>query len=265
MRLWRRNWRIGWAERARGPHYWLGFEYALAAALLRARPGEQWLDVGTGAWSAFPYLLADLLDVEVLAFDVDPALRRQRDRRGRAVAAGLCSPQAIQLVRGDVRALPFADGTFEGVTAISTLEHVRRLHGDRQGLAEIARVLRPGGQAIVTVPFRAVGSAVELGDDLQLYQRHYSPGTLATSLLEPSGLVERTRVLYGERLGFYGLAGRLPLPLDWARRPWDSVLSMMLLHPVREPEKASAVLSHLVKSAHPDASGRLFRSCRESE
>lgn len=246
-RLWRRNWRIGWPERARGLHYWLGFEYAMAAMLLRATPGQRWLDVGTGAWSVLPYVLADLADVEVVAVDVDADLRRQVARRRRAATAHLGPERAVQLVRADARDLPFADATFDGVTAISTLEHVVGTHGDRQALSEAARVLKPGGQAIVTVPFRAAGSVVELGRDLGLYQRHYSPETLTTSLLGPSGLAERTLIWYGERLAFYRLSRRLPLALDWIRRPWDSLLSVVMLHPVNEPTKASAVLCDLFK------------------
>jgi SAM-dependent methyltransferase len=91
---------------------------------------------------------------DVVALDLDKALIHQRGRRERAAAAGLVDPRAVQLVRGDPRRLPFPDETFDCVTAISTPDHVAGLHGDRQALSEIARVLRPGGQALVSVPFR---------------------------------------------------------------------------------------------------------------
>jgi SAM-dependent methyltransferase len=42
--------------------------------------------------------------------------------------------------------LPFADASFDAVASIGVLEHVRETGGQEQGsLAEIARVLRPGG------------------------------------------------------------------------------------------------------------------------
>lgn len=42
--------------------------------------------------------------------------------------------------------LPFADGSFDAVASIGVLEHVRETGGDEAAsLAEIARVLRPGG------------------------------------------------------------------------------------------------------------------------
>jgi SAM-dependent methyltransferase len=52
-------------------------------------------------------------------------------------------------VVGDVKALPFRDGVFDGVMCNEVLEHVP---DPAQALAEINRVLRPGGQVYVTVP-----------------------------------------------------------------------------------------------------------------
>ncbi|SNQ51408.1 Methyltransferase family protein [Frankia canadensis] len=54
-------------------------------------------------------------------------------------------------VRGDALALPFADGTFDRVIAAEILEH---LPADTAAMAEIARVVRPGGWVAVTVPNR---------------------------------------------------------------------------------------------------------------
>lgn len=68
--------------------------------------------------------------------------------------------------QGDLRALPFRDGAFELALCVSTLEHVGFDNsvygvaragggGDRSALAEIARVLKPGGRLLVTVPYGA--------------------------------------------------------------------------------------------------------------
>jgi SAM-dependent methyltransferase len=52
-------------------------------------------------------------------------------------------------VGGDATAMPFGDGAFDRVIAAEVLEHVP---ADHRALAEIARVLRPGGLLAVTVP-----------------------------------------------------------------------------------------------------------------
>lgn len=247
---WWFNWQIGWPERRRGLHYWLGFEYALLLTVLRARAGGRWLDVGSGAHSIWPYLLAHHSGADVVAVDLDAAFAAQAARRRRVARAHALQPTQVRLVRADARRLPFAAGQFDGFTAVSALEHVTGAHGDRQALAECARVLRPGGVGLVTVPFRAEGSVQELTEDLDLFQWHYSPDTLAGSFIAPSGLAEQRRVLYGERLPFHAWTRRLPACLDWARRPWDTLVSGLLLRPVTAASAADAVLLVLRK---PDA------------
>jgi len=59
------------------------------------------------------------------------------------------------------QALPFQDGSFDSVSLLDVLEHV----ADQRGLlAEIRRVLAPGGTLIVTVPRRHVFSWMDLGN-----------------------------------------------------------------------------------------------------
>jgi SAM-dependent methyltransferase len=50
---------------------------------------------------------------------------------------------------GTAEAIPFADGSFDLVTAFDVLEH---LDDDVRALREMARVARPGGLIAVTVP-----------------------------------------------------------------------------------------------------------------
>jgi SAM-dependent methyltransferase len=51
--------------------------------------------------------------------------------------------------QGDVQSLPFGDNTFDAILCSHVLEHVP---GDRRALAELRRVLRPGGWGIVMAP-----------------------------------------------------------------------------------------------------------------
>lgn len=65
------------------------------------------------------------------------------------VTVGIDTDTPHLSVIGDVRALPFADGTFQIVLCQHVLEHV---DDDRRSLAEIRRVTNNGGWAIISVP-----------------------------------------------------------------------------------------------------------------
>ena len=71
---------------------------------------------------------------------------------GRAVAldasAGLLAhaPEGVETVVGDAVSLPFADGSFDIVTCVNGLHH---LDGPDLALAEMARVLAPGGRLVL--------------------------------------------------------------------------------------------------------------------
>jgi 2-polyprenyl-6-hydroxyphenyl methylase/3-demethylubiquinone-9 3-methyltransferase len=69
---------------------------------------------------------------------IDPAVEAIVAARSHARTGGL----SIAYDVGVGEALPYADGTFDAVVCVDVLEHVRDL---KQVLAEVARVLRPGG------------------------------------------------------------------------------------------------------------------------
>ena len=67
-----------------------------------------------------------------------------------SAALGFCRKRGLRrLVRGSMDAVPFADAAFDVVTALDVIEHVE---DDVAALRETARVLRPGGVALITVP-----------------------------------------------------------------------------------------------------------------
>lgn len=71
----------------------------------------------------------------------------------------------FQMTQADVRALPYADGSFDLILCISTLEHIgldvsgyggeaqQHKAGDVAAMNELGRVLAPDGRLLVTVPF----------------------------------------------------------------------------------------------------------------
>lgn len=76
--------------------------------------------------------------------------------------------------RGSCIALPLEDLSVDCVTALDVLEHVE---DDRLAIGEFARVLKPGGVAVVTVP--AMQSLWSDWDEaLHHYRRYYHPDLL---------------------------------------------------------------------------------------
>ncbi|MEO8260325.1 MAG: class I SAM-dependent methyltransferase [Acidobacteriota bacterium] len=68
-----------------------------------------------------------------------------------ARAAFDAGPGALQGAVGDVRALPFRDNSFDAIYSMGTIEHFDETE---RAVEEMARVLKPGGRAIVGVPNR---------------------------------------------------------------------------------------------------------------
>jgi SAM-dependent methyltransferase len=54
-------------------------------------------------------------------------------------------PGEVEVVQADATAMPFADGSFSGVVCFTMLHHVPSPQMQDRLLAEVSRVLRPGG------------------------------------------------------------------------------------------------------------------------
>jgi len=112
-------------------------------------PGDRVLDLGCGGGRhAFEVYRRG---ADVVAFDADHGELRQVSGMTAAMLDGGEVPPGSQAgaVGGDGTAMPFGDGVFNRVIAAEVLEHVP---SDQRAMAEIARVLRPGGLLAVTVP-----------------------------------------------------------------------------------------------------------------
>ena len=112
-------------------------------------PGDRVLDMGCGAGRhAFELFRRG---ADVTALDLDAAELKDVAAMFAAMReAGEVPEQAsARAVRGSAYELPFAAGSFDRVIAAEVLEHLPR---DTDAMAELFRVLKPGGLIAVTVP-----------------------------------------------------------------------------------------------------------------
>jgi SAM-dependent methyltransferase len=123
----------------------------------------------------------------------------------------------------DLAALPIEDARFDFVVCTEVLEHVAE---PASALAEIARVLRPGGGLLVTVPF-----VMELHEEPHDHWRYTSHGL--RRLIEEAGFaVESIEPLTGWFSTFAHVTRNSALamrPIDRAPRPATRALSFVLL------------------------------------
>ena len=149
------------------PDYWW---YRARADLLRValepyvgRP-HRLLDVGSADGPSVAWLRGR--PAQLVSLDLDS--------RGLRPPAGVC---------GSVLQLPFADGAFDVVTAFDVVEHC---DPEWRALAELCRVLAPGGRLLMSVP--AYQWAWSDHDVANGHLRRYTRGR-AVAAVEQAGLV----------------------------------------------------------------------------
>ncbi len=164
---------------------------------------EMVLDVGCGANLDYDLFLAQE-GKDVVGIELALGFLRLAPRHCR-----------IQLIQGSATALPFAANTFEAVICSETVEHIP---SDEAAVAEIARVLRPKGLLVFTVPnlwslARLVEMAKGRSLEVTMMEGHLREYTRrrALRLLAPWFWVERIA----------------PVPFDWSGR-WGAKLDWLV-------------------------------------
>lgn len=114
-----------------------------AVALARLGPDQVALDVGVGTGDlAFDLLAASAPTARVIGVDVSPAMLEIARTRAASSLVGA----RFEARQADVHALPFDDASFDRVVAGFAVRNFADL---ADGLAEMRRVLRPGGRAVI--------------------------------------------------------------------------------------------------------------------
>ncbi|GAA2902985.1 ubiquinone biosynthesis O-methyltransferase [Actinoplanes cyaneus] len=181
-----------------------GFELLHWLAAARAEliprpgtPGQVLLDAGCGGGLLAPHVTA--LGYRHVGVDLRPP--------GLALAAD----RGVTPLAGDVAALPLADGSADVVVAGEILEHVTDLSGT---VAELCRVLRPGGRVVLdTLNDTALSRliTVTLGERF---------GVVPTGLHDPALFVSPARLRaefarHGVPLAVRGIRPSLPGLVRW--------------------------------------------------
>lgn len=155
-------------------HWWYAARRGLVRRSVRGLPPGRAVDVGCGP-AGNTAVLCDL------GWDVTGVELTE-------VAAAIARSRGLDVVRGDATRLPLPDASVDLVVSTDVWEHIE---DDKAVAAETARVLRPGGRALVAVP---CAMALWSGHDVALgHVRRYERDGL-TGLVESAGLrVERVR------------------------------------------------------------------------
>lgn len=173
----------------------VGFLYRerinMGLRLLRERTFDRALEAGFGSGAVLLVLSSIVKKLHGIDLDADPkTIGETLQRRG----------VAAELRNADVCSLPYESSFFDLVVSFSVFEH---LHEYERALAEVARVLQPGGVFLLGMPavnkamsaaFRAIGFRGI--DDLHVT----SPADVARALLGAGFSIVRSRRLGLQRV-----------------------------------------------------------------
>jgi SAM-dependent methyltransferase len=140
-------------------------------------------------------LINGLLPQSVARLEIGPGLRPRLPVKDThfvdlsATAVVRLNALGGKAIEGQITALPFADEAFDLVAAFDVIEHVE---DDRQVFAELARVLKPGGVLLFSVPLHA-GHWTSF-DTCVGHARRYDPAELCQRLDDNRLEIEQSAV-----------------------------------------------------------------------
>ena len=143
--------------------YW---EYAQAARTLTdfgaIHPGAEILGVAAGTEATIFWATNHVRRVFATDIYLNPGTWESDAPHSMLLAPGEHAPGAwderrLVVQHMDALELRYEDGSFDGVFSSSSIEHFGEWHDVRRALAEVWRVLKPGGIATISTEFRLRG------------------------------------------------------------------------------------------------------------
>jgi len=124
------------------------WEYPFAILVGDLEPGMKVADIGCGM-TAFTIYLKDRAACEVVGVDPD-VFESGTKYYAHGVSQEFIERTGLNIIQGDFDKIPLPNDSQDRVFCISVMEHVPP-DVRRRGMQEIARILKPGGRAILTV------------------------------------------------------------------------------------------------------------------
>ncbi|MFO7565533.1 MAG: methyltransferase domain-containing protein [Enhygromyxa sp.] len=211
----------------------------LMARRWRLAERRELLDVGCGA-GHWGLSVLDLMPAAASLTGVDAQPSFLAQARERAATRKLT--RRCRFMEGRAEALPFADASFDVVTCQTVLIHVAEA---RAVIAEMARVLRPGGILIASEPDNLAGNVALLGTSLA------TPDEDLLAIVALLSTCMRGKLALGE--GDERVGHRLPRLLAdaglGALRCHTNDRCMMLIPPYAEPPMRATLEQELAWAA----------------
>lgn len=180
---WSRWWRYSRAWRKHGVvrDIFRNLEYQFAEWAGDVQPGHKIADIGAGH-TLFAPLLAQRVGFDLTSIDYDAYCEEFQN----ALFERLGLKNARMLV-ADATQTGLPDASFDRIFAVSVIEHFPG-DGDIRFVREAARLLRPGGRVIITVPASPEFREDEAVQHYHGFERRYDAAAMQERLAGPSGL-----------------------------------------------------------------------------
>lgn len=119
-------------------HWWWEGRRQILSQLITRKRKQKVLDMGFGTGETMSYLQKILSSAFICGIDASIVAVRFAKSRGHKNA-----------LKGSATKLPYKTNTFDTTLALDVIEHIK---DDQKVINEMFRVLKPGGEAIITVP-----------------------------------------------------------------------------------------------------------------